>query len=373
MAQLLTRLDVRGAGPRLRSLLPGPPRSSGDPTAAVRAILDEVRAGGDQALRDLTARFDGVQLGALRVPAHRLKSALGDIAAPLREALEVARDNIERYHRSQAHESPTYSHNGLVVRELRRPVDRAGVYVPGGTAPLASTVLMTAVIARVAGVSEVALCCPPGPDGVPPPAVLAAAALAGVDEVYALGGAQAVAAMAYGTESVRSVDLIVGPGNRYVATAERLVATDGVVGVPSAFTGPSEVVVVADATTSPELAAIDLVVQAEHGPDGLSYLVTWSEEAEAAISAHVDDLTAASPRRAAIRATLDSGGYSVLVDGPEQAMEVANILAPEHLELMCEGAESLVELVRAAGAVFVGPWAPASVGDYLAGPSHVLP
>jgi histidinol dehydrogenase len=179
--------------------------------------------------------------------------------------------------------------------------------------------------------------------------------------------------MAYGTESVPAVDVIVGPGNRYVAIAERLVAGEGAVGVPSAFTGPSEVAVVADDSTPAEYAAVDLVVQAEHGPDGLAYLITWSAEAVQRIDAEVRRIVAASPRRQEIESTLAGGGYSVLVDGPEQAIEVANAVAAEHLELLNEDPESLVPLIRNAGAVFLGPWAPASVGDYAAGPNHVLP
>jgi histidinol dehydrogenase len=188
-----------------------------------------------------------------------------------------------------------------------------------------------------------------------------------------VGGAQGIAALAYGTESVRSVDVIVGPGNMYVATAERLVAQEGAVGVPSAFTGPSEVAVVADGTVNLDWVAVDLVVQAEHGPDGLSYLITWSEEVADAVAVAVDRITAASPRRAEITSTLERGGYTVLVDGPEQAMDVSNVIAAEHLELLTADPEALLALVRSAGAVFTGPWAPASVGDYVAGPSHVLP
>jgi histidinol dehydrogenase len=203
--------------------------------------------------------------------------------------------------------------------------------------------------------------------------VLAAAAVAGVDEVFRVGGAQAIAAMAFGTETVPRVDVIVGPGNRYVALAERMVAALGAVGVPSAFTGPSEVAVVADDTTSPELAAIDLVVQAEHGPDGLAYLITWSEGAAEAIMAEVRRITATSERRELVEASLARGGFCVVVNGPEQAMEVANIIAAEHLELMSQDPEGLLPHLRCAGAVFLGPWAPASVGDYAAGPNHVLP
>ena len=186
-----------------------------------------------------------------------------------------------------------------------------------------------------------------------------------------MGGAQAVAAMAFGTESIRRVDVIAGPGNRYVAEAKRQVS--GIVGVPAAWAGPSEVVVVADDTTPAAWAAIDVVVQAEHGPDGLAWLVTWSPEAAAAIEAEVDLLVAASPRRADLEATLGSGGYVALVDGPAHALAVANAVAPEHLELLVDDAAALLPSVRCAGAVFLGPYAPASVGDYLAGPNHVLP
>jgi histidinol dehydrogenase len=230
---------------------------------------------------------------------------------------------------------------------------------------------MTAVIAKVAGVAEVALCVPPGPDGHVPAITLAAAALAGVDEVYGIGGAQAIGAMAYGTQSIRPVDVIVGPGNVYVALAKQAVA--GVCAVPSAFAGPSEIVVIADDTTPPELAAVDLLVQAEHGPLGQSWLLTWSEAAADAIVAEVERQVAVAPRRADIEATFATGGYVVLCDSPEQAAAVSDIVAPEHLQLMCADPASLVPLIHHAGAVFCGPWAPASVGDYLAGPSHVLP
>jgi histidinol dehydrogenase len=200
---------------------------------------------------------------------------------------------------------------------------------------------------------------------------LAAAAIAGIDEVYRIGGAQAVGALAFGTETVRPVDVIVGPGNRYVAEAKRQVS--GVVGVPSAFAGPSEVVVVADDTVPARWAAVDVVVQAEHGPDGLAWLVTWSEEVARRVLEEIDRLVASSPRRAELDSTLDSGGSVVLVDGPAEAISLANAVAPEHLELLVEGAESLLPLVRSAGAVFCGQWSPASMGDYVAGPNHVLP
>ncbi|MDP9404240.1 MAG: histidinol dehydrogenase [Actinomycetota bacterium] len=374
MAPMLQRLDLRGVKAEdWRPGLPRPQAAKEPPVAAVQAILADVKAGGDAAVRQLTERFDGVRIDELRVPDAELRAALAATPPALRQALEAARAAVLAFHQEQVRGDERHQREGVVVRELRRAVDRAGVYVPGGTAPLLSSVLMSAVPARVAGVAEIALCSPPTAGGTVAPAILAAAALSGVDEVYRIGGAQSVAAMAYGTESVPAVDVIVGPGNIYVSLAKREVAGEGAVGVPGSFAGPSEVVVVADDTTPVEFAAVDVVVQAEHGPDGLAWLVTWSETAADAVAAEVARIVAASPRRSQIEATLGEGGYAVLVDGPEQAVEVANAIAPEHLELMCDGPEALVPLVRHAGAVFCGPWAPASVGDYVAGPSHVLP
>jgi histidinol dehydrogenase len=368
---MLQRLDLRGIRGDLAGVLPRPQVAGEEPVAAVRAILDEVRGGGDAALRACTERFDGVRLDDLRVPPAECEAALAAIPGPLRAALEAAAERIDAYHRATVAPEVVHRHDGIRVRELRRPVERAGLYVPGGRASYPSTVLMTAVPARVAGVPELALCVPPDRSGRVPPEVLAAAALAGVDEVWRVGGAQAVAALAFGTESIRPVDVIVGPGNVYVAVAKREVA--GLVGVPSAFAGPSEVVVVADASAPVESAAVDVVVQAEHGPAGLAWLVTWDEAVADAVSAEVARLVAESPRRAEIESTLLEGGYAVVCDGPEQALAVANAIAPEHLELITEDPEALLPLVTAAGAVFCGPWAPASVGDYVAGPSHVLP
>jgi histidinol dehydrogenase len=373
MSALLTRLDLRGATGDVRRLLPAPSADDDRATDAVRAILDQVKRNGDQAVRELTRRFDHAALDDLRVPEDQVKAALDAIPTDLRDALEAAHDNILAYHRTQLHPDIHYHRDGLTIEDRAVPVDRAGLYIPGGRAPLASTVLMTAAPACVAGVDGLAMCSPPGLDGRLAPAVLAAAAIAGVDEVYRIGGAQAIAALAYGTETVPKVDVLVGPGNRYVAIAERLVAGQGAVGVPSAFAGPSEVAVIADDRTPIAFAAIDLIVQAEHGPDGLAYLITWSELAAGAIEAEVARLADASPRRNEILSTLDRGGYAVLVDGPEQAMTVANAVAPEHLELLNDDPASLLPLLRAAGAVFLGPWAPASVGDYVAGPNHVLP
>jgi histidinol dehydrogenase len=233
-------------------------------------------------------------------------------------------------------------------------------------------VLMTVIPARAAGVPEVVLCVPPDRStGAVAEVTLAAAAVAGVDEVYAVGGAQAIAAMAYGTGTIRPVDVICGPGNLYVALAKRLVA--GSVGIAAAFAGPSEIVVVADGTTDVDSAAVDVMVQAEHGPDGLAWCITWDPAVADAVDARLDDLVAVAPRHAEIAATLGSNGWLALVDGPAEAVALSNLIAPEHLQLLCADADALADGVTAAGAVFCGPLAPASFGDYVAGPSHVLP
>jgi len=370
---VLQRLDLRGVDGDLRARLPRPQAQVEPPIEEVRAVLADVRARGDDALRDLTQRFDGARIDDLRVPTGDAEAALKAIPDDLRAALELAHANITAYHAAQLRPDADHRNGDIAIRELQRPVDRAACYVPSALAPLVSTVLMTVIPAKVAGVPEVVLVTSPRPDGSVEPGILAAAALAGADEIYRVGGPAAIAALAYGTASIRPVDVIVGPGSARVAQAKREVASAGLVGVPSAFAGPSEVVVVADATVPARYAAIDLVLQAEHGPDGLAWLVTWDEAVADAVAAEVAEIVPRSPRRQHLEATLAEGGYAVVCDGPEQAMAVANAIAPEHLELLVADAEALLPLVRHAGAVFCGPDAPASVGDYLAGPNHVLP
>lgn len=357
----------------LRGRLPRPQAQVEPPIDEVRALLADVRARGDDVLRELTARFDRAQIDDLRVPDAEVQAALEQIAPDVRAALEVAHVNITAYHQTQRHAAAVHHNGGIVVREVQRPVDRAACYVPSALAPLVSTVLMTAVPAKVASVPEVVLVTSPQPDGTVAPGILAAAAIAGVDEVYRVGGPAVIGALAYGTESIRPVDVIVGPGSARVAQAKREVASAGLVGVPSAFAGPSEVVVVADASTPVAWAAIDVVLQAEHGPDGLAWLITWDEAVADGVADAVAEIVPRSPRREHLEATLAEGGYVVLCDGPEQAIAISNAIAPEHLELLVEDPEALLPLVRHAGAVFCGAYAPASVGDYLAGPNHVLP
>lgn len=371
---MLTRLDLRGVDVAdLRDHLPRPPDTAAGPVDAVREILADVRARGDDAIVELTQRFDGVRPASLSVPRGEWDAALGRLEPALRQALEAAAASVRAFQAAERSPDVEHAADGITTRTLRRAVDRAGCYVPGGRAVYPSTVLMTVIPAQVAGVGHIAVCVPPGPDGAVPDVVLAAAAVAGAHAVHPIGGAQAIAALAYGTATIPAVDVIVGPGNVYVAVAKREVAGDGRVGVPSAFAGPSEVVVIADGTVPAQHAAIDVVLQAEHGPDGLAWLVTWDEVVAKAVEAAVAGITADSPRRAEIESTLDSSGYSVLVDSPEAAIAVANAIAPEHLELLCEGADELVDGVRHAGAVFCGPLSTAAIGDYFAGPSHVLP
>ena len=368
---MLSRLDLRGHSGPVAARLPRPETAAGGPLEAVRAIIAAVRERGDEALRELTERFDGAAPDRLTVPAAEIAEAAARTPQKVRDALAAAVANVEAYHRHQLLDDVVHERAGITVTERHLPVRRAGCYVPGGRAAYPSTLLMTTVPARVAGVEEVAVCVPPGPYGRIADVTLAAAAAAGVDEVHPVGGAQAVAALAYGTESIDAVDVIVGPGNAYVALAQREVS--GTVGVPAAFAGPSEVVVVADTDADPAFAAADVILQAEHGPDGLAWLVTWDAAAADAVEAEVARQADRADRRDEIAATLRNSGYSVLCSGPEQALEVVDEIAPEHLELMVADPEALVPRVRNAGAVFCGPWAPASLGDYAAGPNHVLP
>jgi len=367
-------LDLRGTQPPFEGVLPRPAAPGADVHDVVARILGQVRSEGDRAVVRCTAELDGVDVSdGLRVPQSAIEQARAAVDPALAEALEVAFGRILDYHAHEGVPPDDLVGGGITVGHVTRAVERAGLYAPGGRARYPSTVLMCAAPARVAGVGSIALCVPPASDGPLDAATLCAAAIAGVDEVYRIGGAQAIAAMAYGTESVPAVDVIAGPGNAYVAEAKRQVS--GVVGVASAFAGPSEIVVVAGPDAPPGFAAVDLVVQAEHGPDGLAWLVCWDAALAAAVSAEVDRIVAASSRRADLESTLAASGIACLVDGPEHALAVANTIAPEHLQLMVPEAEgiALVAGVHNAGAVFIGQWSPASMGDYIAGPNHVLP
>ena len=371
---MLARLDVRDARADLADRL----GIGLDPTAAdtaiaetVTAIVDDVRRRGDVAVREYTRRFDGPLLDQLRVTDAECRAAVDATPTAVRDALELAAERINEYHKLQVAIPPVgYSEAGVTVTEAIRPVDRAGLYVPGGRAAYPSTVLMTSIPARVAGVPERVLCVPPDASGAVPTVTLAAAFLTGVTEIYRVGGAQAIAAMAYGTESIPAVDVIVGPGNAYVDTAKRLVAGAGVVGIDGPA-GPSELVVIADGTADPTQVALDLAAQAEHGPGGTAFVVAWDATVLDNVMDAVVGYLATADRADEIQSTLTTGGRAVLVRDVEQAITVANLIAPEHLELSVDHAEDLVPSIRHAGAVFVDT--PTALGDYVAGANHVLP
>ncbi len=367
---MLARIDVRGTSGDLRAALARPDTGGPDVVGLVAEIIADVRFRGAAAVADLTARLDGVTVVDPRVTTSEVDAARERISPGLRAAFELARDQIVAWHEAQTERAAHHERLGVEVAELIVPVERAGCYVPGGRAPLASSVLMTVLAARVAGVPEVVLCSPPDEHGHVDDAILAAAAIAGVDEVYAIGGAQAIAAMAFGAGALRPVDVVVGPGNAYVAEAKRQVF--GTVGIDG-IAGASEVAVVADAGVDPAWVAIDLLAQAEHGPGGAVALIVWEEDVADRVDLALEALLMTAARREVAESTLDAGGRVILVDDPRRAIDAANAIAPEHLELMCADADVLVPLVRNAGAVFVGAYAPAVIGDYVAGTNHVLP
>jgi histidinol dehydrogenase len=339
----------------------------------VEEIVSGVRDKGDAALLEFTERFDRVALtpGELAVTAGEMEAAEGAVGAATMRALRYAADRIERFHRESAPRSwrMTDALGSRLGQEVR-PLDRVAVYVPGGRAAYPSTVLMTVIPARVAGVKEIVLVSPPSPDKSLNPAVLAAARVAGVTEAYRIGGAQAVAALAYGTETIRRVDKIVGPGNIYVALAKSRVFGD--VGIDM-IAGPSEVMVIAEASADPEWVAADLLAQAEHDPMARAVLLTPSRALVDAVAAAVERQLANLPRREIAGAALRAHGALVLTRSLEEAVEVTNLLAPEHLELQVAEPDALLAQVRNAGAVFLGRYTPEVVGDYVAGPNHVLP
>jgi histidinol dehydrogenase len=339
---------------------------------AVAAIIADVRAEGDAALLRYTQRFDRLALTAerLRVGADEIEAAAAGIEPSLMAALDLAASRIEAFHRMQVpNDLRTTDAAGLTLGMRWTPLDAVGLYVPGGKAAYPSSVLMNAIPARVAGVCRIAMCVP-SPDGVLNPLVLAAARRAGVAEIYRVGGAQAIAALAYGTATIAPVDRIVGPGNAYVAEAKRQVF--GRVGIDS-IAGPSEVVVLADAANDPRRVAIDLLAQAEHDEAAQAILVTDDPVFADAVAAAVTAELATLPRAAIAGASWQGHGAIIVVRTWDEAGELVNRLAPEHLQLMLRDPEAVFARIRHAGAVFLGAYCPEAVGDYVAGPNHVLP
>ena len=339
---------------------------------AVAAIIAGVRSRGDTALLDYTARFDRLTLTAdrLRIPAAEVDAAIAAVPPEQAAALELAASRIEAFHRAQLPGDLRFTDAaGLTLGMRWTPLDAVGLYVPGGKAAYPSSVLMNAMPARVAGVARIAMCVPT-PDGVLNPLVLAAARRGGVAEIYRVGGAQAVAALAYGTASIAPVDRIVGPGNAYVAEAKRQVF--GHVGI-DAIAGPSEVVILADASNTPARIALDLLAQAEHDEAAQAILITDAAGFADAVAAAVDAALPTLPRAAIAEASWQAHGAVIVVRDWAEAADLVNHLAPEHLELMLPDPEPVFAKVRHAGAVFLGGWCPEALGDYVAGPNHVLP
>ena len=336
-------------------------------------IIKAVRERGDAALVEFTQKFDGLEVAGMAdliLPRERLELALSRITAEQRQALEVAAERVRSYHEKQKQDSWTYAEaDGTVLGQKVTPLDRAGLYVPGGKASYPSSVLMNAIPAKVAGVPEVVMVVPT-PRGEINELVLAAACIAGVDRVFTIGGAQAVAALAYGTESVPPVDKIVGPGNIYVATAKRHVF--GKVGIDM-IAGPSEILVVCDGQTDPDWIAMDLFSQAEHDEDAQSILLSPDAAFLDRVAASIAKLLPTMERAEIIRASLEARGALIQVADMAQAIEVANRIAPEHLELSVENPEQYLPLIRHAGAIFMGRYTAEALGDYCAGPNHVLP
>ena len=344
--------------------------------ASARDIVADVRARGDAALREYSARFDGVELDNLRLPREVLERALDAVDAPFRAALEKAARQIRDFHERELEQSWfTTRADGTLLGVKVTPVAAAGIYIPGGRAQYPSTVLMNAIPAKVAGVERIVMVTPPqkAADAITggiSPYTLAAAAVAGVDEIYTVGGAQAIAALSYGAESIAPVDVITGPGNAYVAAAKQLVSGD--VGIDM-VAGPSEVCVLADASAEPAVVAADLMAQAEHDPLAACYLITCDAAFAQRVEGALELFCSQSPREEITRASLDNEGTIVVAPDLAAAVDAVNTVAPEHLELHCENALGLLGSIRNAGAIFVGAWSSEPLGDYVAGPNHTLP
>ncbi len=349
-----------------RNTLQNNPRAE----AIVQEIVADVKARGDEALLDLGRRFDSPSLNEIEVPRQLWDQAEQRISAELKETVRRSALNIASFHDKQRKTSWLDTQPDKIVGQLVRPLERVGVYVPGGTAAYPSTVLMTAIPARVAGVSEIIVCTPAQKDGTVPDLVLFACKLAGVHRVFAVGGAQAVAAMAYGTETIPAVDKVVGPGNIYVNIAKKLLW--GVVDIDM-LAGPSEVCVVADEFAKPAFAAMDLLTQAEHDTECAAYLITSSAELADAVLEEIEKQLEKLPRSAILREALDAHGVILITDSIDQAYDLANVCAPEHLALMVRDPFGALGQIKNAGAILLGDYTPQTLGDYMAGPSHTLP
>lgn len=340
-------------------------------TDIVTDIIKNVRERGDSALYEYCEKFDKAKLTTLLVSKDEIEEAVSKVEPRFLSVLSKAAENIRNFHEKQRRNSFIINDSdGVVIGQKVIPVDRAGLYVPGGTAAYPSTVLMDSIPAKIAGVKELVMVTPPGPDGKVNPVILAAASIAGVDKIFKLGGAQAIAALAYGTESVPKVDKIVGPGNAFVAEAKRQVY--GIVSIDM-IAGPSEILVVADSTANPSHVAADLLSQAEHDKMASAVLVTDSAELATAVSEQLEEQIPMLSRAEIARCSIDNNGKIIVADDLRRAIEIANEIAPEHLELCVDNPFDYLDSIRHAGSIFMGKNCPEALGDYFAGPNHTLP
>ena len=339
--------------------------------ASAAAIVEEVREKKDAALRAFESKFDHVDIADFRVPQQVIDASLDEVGEEFLASCKKAEAQIRDFHQREVQQSWfTTRPDGTILGQKVTPLDSVGIYVPGGRAQYPSTVLMNAVPAKVAGVERIVMVTPPQADGELSPYTLCAAKIAGVDEIYTVGGAQAIAALAYGTESIPQVSKVTGPGNAYVAAAKKLVSGDCGIDMVA---GPSEVCVLADETSDPRLVAIDLMAQAEHDPMATSYLVTTDPTLPEAVNAYFQEYLAESPRAEITRQSWDDNGTVVVCSTLDAAIDAVNTIAPEHLELQTFEGMELIGRIRNAGAIFVGEWSSEPLGDYVAGPNHTLP
>ena len=347
------------------------PKPINDVSATVREIVEKVRAEGDKALYEYAERFDRVTLTSLAVGEEEIREALSLVEADFIKVLERSAENIREFHINQRREGFEIRRGeGVVLGQRITPIERVGLYVPGGTAAYPSTVLMDSIPAKIAGCPKVVMVTPPGKDGKVNPAILAAAKIAGVDEIYKVGGAQAIAALAYGTETIPKVDKIVGPGNAFVAEAKKQVF--GVVSIDM-IAGPSEILVVADGANDPRHIAADLLSQAEHDANASAVMITDSPSLAKGVQGAIEELIEGMERRSIARQSIDRNGKIILVTDLTTGIDVANEIAPEHLELCVEDPVALLDKVKNAGSVFLGRNCPEAIGDYFAGMNHTLP
>jgi histidinol dehydrogenase len=338
----------------------------------VKAIIGKVVKSGDSALVELTGKFDRARVDAknLRVTAEEIEEAYGAVSTEQVSALKFMKDKVAAFEKLVLKQAEFATSNGITIRSVLRPIESVGCYVPSGQAAYPSTLVMTTVPAKVAGVPRVVVCSPPNAKGKVTPLVLVAADVCGVDEVYKVGGAQAIAALAYGTETIRTVKKIVGPGSKYVTMAKILISKDVAIDMPA---GPSEVLVLADETANPRLIALDMISQAEHGADSVAGLITTSEKLAGEVQGLLAETAASVERGEIVGKSLEKYGFIITCNDMDEAVELTNVFAPEHVEIMARNPEKIAEKITSAGLILVGSYSPVALSDYGSGTNHVLP